>query len=458
MSVIELKREPPAVTAPTRVRDHWRDGFAVAAIMLLAPVLPLFLGGRTPFIIAYLSDGLQAAVMAVVLVVSFWHGAGALADVRERRLWIGSAVVFSAYILLQVLPLPFLARWLGPYPDALWRLSGWSPLTWSPNPGATLLGWTQFLALWTVAWTARTLPSRYLGWLLLAFTASALFQALYGLLAQANGSETVLGLWPRVNPSYLSGTFTHRNLFGGYVSLLGPLTIFIWWLPGIPGLSQLPRPARIAGTVFCTVVMTMAMFGTGSRMGVMDGIIALLVSGYLWVFHYNVSGRQQQWSAAAMAVIVMLVLLWFGPKLILERTVDMGIESSRWDVWRLMLTKFPLHYWFAGIGLGGFEAAFRTIQSAGLSAWYFDAHCDLLQWLLETGTVGACILVLTCTGLWRRRGISRLRAPLYGGLASIAFIGLVDFSWHMAGTQLVIATYVGILLRPMRKGGRSSES
>jgi putative inorganic carbon (HCO3(-)) transporter len=450
MAVYYLNRENPAAAALQSRTGGWRDVFATAAIALLAPVLPLFLGGRTPFAIAYLSDGLQAAVMAIVLVVTFWSGTRALSSPREQRLWIGSAVVFSIYIFLQVLPLPLLPGWLGPYPAALKQLPGWSPATWSPNPGATLLGWTQFLALWTVAWCARTLPSRYLGWLLLAFAASSLFQAVYGLLAQAAGSTTVLGLWPRVNPSYLSGTFTHRNLFGGYMSLTGPLVILLWWLPDIPGVSKLPQPMRIAGTVFCAAVVTMAMFGTGSRMGVMAGGIALLVSGYLWFYRHGASVRQQTWSAVGMAAVVILVLLWFGPALILDRLVEMGVESSRWDVWRLMLTRFPVHYWFFGIGLGGFEAAFRTIQSTTLTSWYFDAHCDLLQWLLETGVIGAALLVIVAAGLWRRRRISRLRAPLYGGLAAIAFIGLVDFSWHMAGTQLIIATYIGILLRPER--------
>jgi putative inorganic carbon (HCO3(-)) transporter len=450
MVVVALKRgNPAAVTAHNRGGD-WRDGFATAAIALLAPVLPLFLGGRTPFIIAYLSDGLLAAVMAVVLVVIFWSGTRTLSSPREQRLWFGSAVVFGIYILLQVLPLPFLARWLGPYPAALWQLPAWHPLTWSPNPGATLLGWAEFMALWTVAWTVRTLPPRYLGWLFLAFVASGLFQALYGLLAQAAGSETVLGLWPRVNPSYLSGTFTHRNLFGAYLCLVGPLAIFIWWLPDIPGLSRLPRPLRIAGTIFCTAVVTMAIFGTGSRIGVAGGSIALLISGYLWLYRRAVTNRQRTWSGAGLAAIVVLVLLWFGPALIIDRLVEMGVESSRWDVWRLMLSQFPLHYWITGIGLGGFEAAFRMVQSTALQGWFFDAHNDLLQWLLETGVVGAALLIIVAAGLWRRRRLNRLRAPIYGGLAALAFIGLVDFSWHMAGTQLILATYVGVLLRPSR--------
>ena len=448
MVVVALKQRRLAAGIAQNRSGEWRNVFATAAIALLAPVLPLFLGGRTPFIIAYLSDGLLAAVMAVVLVVLFWSGARMPPSSLERRFWIGSAVIFGIYILLQVLPLPFLARWLGPYPTALWQLPAWHPLTWSPNPGATLLGWAEFMALWTVAWTVRTLPSRYLGWLFIAFVASGLFQALYGLLAQAAGSETVLGLWPRVNPSYLSGTFTHRNLFGAYLCLVGPLAIFIWWLPDIPGLSRLPRPLRVAGTIFCTAVVTMAIFGTGSRIGVIGGSIALLVSGYLWLYRHAVTDRQRIGSGAGMALVVLLVLLWFGPALIIDRLVDMGVESSRWDVWGLMLSKFPVHYWITGIGLGGFEAAFKTVQSVELNAWYFDAHNDLLQWLLETGVVGAALLVIVAAGLWRRRRLNRLRAPIYGGLAALVFIGLVDFSWHMAGTQLILATYIGVLLRP----------
>jgi len=444
---IANRRYPPANLQGASA-GTWRDVVAVSAIALLAPLLPLFLGGRTPFVIAYLADGLLAAVMAAVLVITFWNRARPLASRTEQVLWIGSAVVFSLYLLLQILPVPLLARWLGPYPQAMLDLPGFTPSTWSPNPGATLLGWAVFMALWTVAWVVRTLPSRYLGWLLLAFAGSGLFQALYGLVAQAAGSETILGLWPRLTPQHLSGTFTNRNLFAGYMCLVGPLAIFIWLLPGIPGLARLPKPLRLAGMLLSTGVIALAMLATGARMGVIAGSIALLLSGYLWLYHNIDSVRQKRWSVFGMVLLVCIVLLWYGPTLLLERLIEMGMESSRWNVWGLMFSEFPLRYWISGVGLGGFEAAFKTAKSVELTSWYFDAHNDLLQFLVETGVVGLIFMIIVAAGLWCRRRSTRFRAPVYGGLVAISVIGLVDFSWHMAGTQLIIAAYIGLLLRP----------
>lgn len=432
-------------------KDNWRHQFSAAAIAILAPVLPLFMGGRTPFVIAYLADGLLVAVMAAVLLVLFWPGTLLLSSSFEQRIWTGVAVVFSGYVFLQVLPLPYIARVMGPYPEILWSSPGPSPKTWSPNPGATISGWAVFMTLWTAAYAVRSMPSRYLGWLVLAFSASALFQALYGLLAHAAGSQYILGIWERPNAENLSGTFTNRNLYTAYLSLVGPLAIFMWWLPDVPGVSRLLRPFRVAATIFTVGIVSLPMLGSGSRLGTLAGIFALTVSGFLWLIRMTGSYKMQRWYAVGLLALIILVLLWYGPAILIERFAEMGLESSRWEVWSLMLSEFPLHYWMAGTGLGSFEAVFKTIQSVNLDSWYFDAHNDLLQWLLETGLVGAILLGVVFVGLLRRISLTRLRSAVYGGLAAISLVALGDFSWHMAGTQLVIASYIGLLLRPVYK-------
>jgi O-antigen ligase len=119
-----------------------------------------------------------------------------------------------------------------------------------------------------------------------------------------------------------------------------------------------------------------------------------------------------------------------------------------------MLSGSPWYDWLWGSGLGGFEAVFKQVQSPTLSNWYDHAHNDLLQWCLETGLIGLLLLGVVLAALWRRRRLDALRAPLYAGLSAIAFMALGDFSLHMAGTQLIVATYVGILLRPASRSVR----
>jgi Lipid A core - O-antigen ligase and related enzymes len=422
--------------------------FATAAIVCLIPLLPLFMGGRTPFVIAYLSDALLVSVMAMLLLALFWSAPRAQARSPETRIWVGFALAFSAYVLLQVAPLPPLSRLLGPYPDVLWQQSDVKPLTWSPNPFATLLGWTVFLALWTAAYAVCHLPSSYLGWILLAVAVSTLFQAVYGPMAHATGSEWILGLWGRVNVDQVSGTFTNRNLFAGYLALTGPLAIGMWWSDRIPLVGRLPVLLRVAGALLSGALVGLALLASASRLGAAAGVFGMLVAGVLWLQRQKGLNRAVRWSLYATAAAALAAALWYGLAPLVLRYVERGLESDRWEVWRLMLGELPWHYWMFGVGLGGFEAVFKTVQSAALRVWYDHAHNDLLQWLLEMGIMGAVLFGIALLALWRRRRNDTLRAALYGGLVAIALVGLGDFSWHLSGTQLVIACYLGILLRP----------
>jgi len=49
------------------------------------------------------------------------------------------------------------------------------------------------------------------------------------------------------------------------------------------------------------------------------------------------------------------------------------------------------------------------------------------------------------------------RIALYAGLAALALVALADFSWHIPATQVVLALYVGTLLRS-GAGGREDRA
>jgi O-antigen ligase len=259
-----------------------------------------------------------------------------------------------------------------------------------------------------------------------------------------------LGIWERVNPNQVSGTFTNRNLYSAYVTITGPMAILVWWLREVPGMRHLPVPPRVAAMSLTAALVAIAMMATGSRQGAIAGLVALLVAGYLWLYRDMEPGALRRWAAAGVAGLVVLVLLWYGPALVLQRFTEIGLDTNRWDVWGLMLTELPTVHWLTGSGLGSFEMVFRTVQTAELAARYSHAHNDLLEWWLETGVVGLAILALIATALARRAALTRLRAPVYAGLAAAAVVGLVDFSWHMPGTQLVLACYLGLALRPVQ--------
>ena len=116
-----------------------------------------------------------------------------------------------------------------------------------------------------------------------------------------------------------------------------------------------------------------------------------------------------------------------------------------------MINDLPVQWWISGVGLGGFEAAFRQVQPADISGWWDYAHNDLLQWLLEMGVVGAVLLLAVGVALWRNARLARETIPLYAGLTAQALVALGDFSWHIPATQVVLALYLGVLLTPERR-------
>jgi O-antigen ligase len=302
-----------------------------------------------------------------------------------------------------------------------------------------------FLALFTAAYATRHLPHRYLGWIALAAVGAALFQTVYGLLAFTQGEQTILGLWPRPAPERLSGSFTNPNLAAHFLVMIWPLAVALWWMPDMPFISRLPSPLRLAATLVAGSLIGLALLSTASRLGAAAGLFAMFV---LLVLHAQQRSGVVLWPLYTGVVGAALAALWFGLLPLTTRYIGEGLESQRWEVWGLMLHELPWRYWVFGVGLGGFEAVFKSVQGAHITAWYDYAHNDLLQWLLEMGVVGAALLVAAIVALIHRWRNSPLRAPVYAGMVALALIALGDFSWHVGGVQIAAAAYLGILLRP----------
>ena len=125
-------------------------------------------------------------------------------------------------------------------------------------------------------------------------------------------------------------------------------------------------------------------------------------------------------------------------------------------LFRSMFTGFPVQWWLHGVGLGGFEAVFKIVQTEDVSGWWDYAHNDLLQWILEMGLIGLLLLVMVIAAILRHAEARLDRIPLYAGLAALSVVALGDFSWHIPGTQVVLAVFIGVLTSPAPKKRRSS--
>jgi len=429
----------------------WLATLIIAAVVL---VLPFMLANRTP---EAMSASLLLLVSGAFLAVlaAMWPARSALSGPDQA--WLIFAGVFTGLVLLQVAPVPTLAAAFGPYPEALWNHPEFSPRHWSPDVGATLRGWAAFVALFAVAWIAHNLSVRKRNVLWLVLATSALVQAGYGIAAHAMGSETVLGIWERNTPHAVHGSFSNYNLFAAYLALLWPLAVAIWWIRGMPLLGGRSQEVKIAGTLITSIVIGVALIGSTSRLGSTAGLLGMVIALVLWSRHRRLL-RGTVWAVYLALGAGLLAAVWYGLAPLAERLIGTGTHDMRFEVVGLVLTEWPRAWWLHGVGLGGFEAAFKQIQPGHMAFWLDYAHSDLLQWVLETGVVGVGLLGVVLAALIRKRRLSTERIALYAGLIALALVGLGDFSWHIPATQVVLALFIGVLLRDQRRSPREHHS
>jgi putative inorganic carbon (hco3(-)) transporter len=413
-------------------------GTLILCLMVL--VLPLMMGHRTP-------ETLTASlmVMTVLALAAAALTSRDLPAVPAAWMWIAGAM--SVLVVVQVWPSTTLARLFGPYPDELWQHPTFSPAHWSPDPGATLRGWAAFIALLAVAWMGRSLPGSLRHWVWLAIVAMALFQGLYGLLSHAAGAQSIFGIWERNNPGFVHGSFSNRNLYAAYLALTWPLAVGIWYVRGVPGISRLPVELRIAASVICAAIIGAAMLGSASRLGSAAGVFGIVVALIMWGRHRRIIHGASVWPVYCAAAAALVAAIWYGLTPLAERLLATTGEEMRLEAFGIMISEFPRQWWLHGVGLGGFEAAFKPFQPAHVTGWLDYAHNDLLQWLIEMGLPGLAIMLTIAIALLRKHRLTTERIALYAGLAALCIVALGDFSWHIPATQVVLAFYVGVLLR-----------
>lgn len=420
---------------------------AVFVLALLVLVLPLMMGHRTPETLT--NTGLVLLVGAFLAVLlSGWQGSASGHLPMPSAGWWVFFGVLTITVILQVLPIRTLAEWFGPYPTALWNHPSFEPRSWSPNPAWALRAWAVFAALFTIAWIAGSLKGRQRNWLYLVIVAMALFQGLYGLTSHAAGATTILGIWERHNPTVVHGTFSNRNLYAGYLALVWPMVVAIWWIRDVPFIARLPIELRVAGSVICGAIIGAALMGSASRLGSMAGLMGMLVALLLWTRYSGRLRGMSVWPAWLAAIAAFLFATWYGLAPLTDRLAVSTVEEIRFEVYNLMFSEFPLQWWLVGVGFGGFEAVFKQIQPEHMGAWWDYAHSDLLQWVLELGLVGWILLIMVGIAFIGNARMRRERIPLYAGMAALCVVALGDFSWHIPGTQVVLAIYIGVLAQP----------
>lgn len=257
--------------------------------------------------------------------------------------------------------------------------------------------------------------------------------ALAGLLATCMlvhagvGAESVLGLLkprtlegrffaPLVNPNHGASVM----LVGGLVALGGALDVLrpLWYRLCALGVAALSAAVIV---------------WSGSRGAALAGLAGLLVLA--------------AWRGRRLAVPVTLLLG------VLSLGLQLWAVLSGWNrdafIGRLVLWKNTLallaDHWLAGVGGGNFGDAIRAYRSDMVWGAPVFAHDDLLEWVAETGLMGALALLVALALL--RPGPIREKPRMAGLVAGCFALGVhsfVEFPLQVPAVAMVLAGGVAL--------------
>ena len=395
------------------------------------------------------------------LTLALWRGPLQNAPKPDRWLRV-LLVMFVAYVLLQLLPLPqSLLSLLSPQRAeqvaALRQVApvGFAPLTvFAP---ATLAYFFRIVAYLAVLVVIREITFRWKErcWLVIAPLLAI------GVIEAGIGLMQVTEDWPN---GMARGTYVDRDHFAGLLEMILPLAVMYAlaaWLradtrhksPALPALAAAGL-GTLAGVVLLAIIYSL------SRMGFVVALFALFAIGLLAAGQRLSSPRVRWLALGVLGCIVILAFVWLPPDQLIARFADLASSDSvagdtRLHFWRETLSLVGAYPLF-GCGLGGYESAFRKFQITLPMMSVNFAHNDYLQALAELGIIGGGILaalliviaVRAVSGTARQDTIDArfLAIGCVGSILAMMLHSLVDFNMQIPANALLMSWIAGVAL------------
>ncbi len=392
---------------------------------------------------------LAATVLLVLALLGLWLLAGAL------RGEINLCLPRLAFPALAILALACSQAFAGlsVYPpatrEAVWELVA--------AGGLFLLLVNQFAA-------GRRLDTFSTALVLFAFCL-AVFAIVQGL--SFNGK--IYWSWPAPRGSLPFGPFINRNHYAAWGLMALPLA----WAK----LSE--RRAQVELRVFWGLValtIGVSILFSRSRAGL--GLFLLALPLYAWLSRPARRGLSARTLGLGAGVLLLAVLAtlavesrallarWPGVAELFARPES--LDEHRWQIWRDTLPMIRDHLWL-GSGLETYGVLSDSYRSFYSDLRWAQAHNDYLQWLAETGLVGAALAVWFLVAL-ARRGAEKLHQLAEGAasgserrLVAAALTGcllvllhsLVDFPLRIPANALLFSALLAMVAAPTSPAGPS---
>lgn len=434
------------------------------ALLVLLVWLPLPLGSNRVWAEALFE--IAIALLSLLWLIGWqrqYVAVGAVFNSARPVWWV--LLVWLAYVLLQLLPLPgFMTQLLSPESAAMYRMAGetgWTPL--SLHPYATFLFWLKSLGYVALFGLTLLLVNTKQRLVLLGYALvfSAVFQAFYGSMMTLSGLEYGFFV-KKIDMSlqsigHATGTFVNRNHLAGYLEMVSAVGIGLLmattstkdrvrsWRQRLRNLVHLLLSQKMLLRLMLAM-MVIALVLTRSRMGNTGFFSSLLVAGLLTLLAFRAQvksfremfRRSDTRSAVLLITSLMLIDLfivgaWFGVDKLADRMAQTSLEH---DAGRVEVSLNTLNllkdYPLVGAGGGTFHLAYARYRGDGVTQYYDHAHQDYLEIMADVGVVGIGLLgLVVLLSFWAAlQALFKRRDPLMRGMAFASIMGIAALLIH----------------------------
>lgn len=438
------------------------------AFLVLLALMPLPFGSNRPWagdLFALSSGFLLLWMLSSQKPSQLWAG-----DLPRNRLR-AAAGLFTAVILWAFVQ-------VSPFTPSSWHHPIWSEAapvlgsvsgTIAVDPGAfpeallRLMGYIAFFLLAFVGGRYEKGAKQMLK--TMAFAGAG--YALYGLIIQSTGSETILWFKKWAYYGFVTSTFVNKNSYAAYAGLGLLCALGLVWrkISRVEIKDKVLARQSQAAAFFASLelkhyafaalplIILAALVLSGSRAGIasaLAGAMALFLS--LAINKRLSAGKWLTLVVVFFGFFVLLVAL--GGDALTARMDGSKLDhdaGERLAGYALALQAIGDNPWL-GFGLGSFEGAFRLYRDATLPVWFHHAHNDYLELAMDLGLPAAsllltalAILVSCCLqGIWKRKRAAIFPALAIGASVLLMIHAFMDFSLQIPAISASYAALLGL--------------
>lgn len=432
-------------------RNRRLDTVRFATMIVLLTACFLF-GGASRSDVASL---LMLQPLAVLCALAFVLTPGVIewSTVRNPLLLLGA---FAGIIAAQLIPLPPAVWTQLPGHEAFAQSAmaagleqPWRPVSLTPDLTlASLVGLVVPAAV-IVGMGSLSADRRQAVLVILLFGVAA--SVLFGLAQISGGSQSSFYTYRITNEGVAVGLFANRNHEAALLALAWPL------LAAWASIGHRDRRRRTAGrwiALGAAIFIVPMLLITGSRSGLILGVIGLIAAVMLWWRSGGTGGRLTRFEritlvgAGVVAVAIFAAAIVLSRAASLERFFTTGEEvETRIAVTPTLLT-IARDFFPVGSGFGSFDPIFRVYEPSDfLSPQYLNhAHNDVLE-LIITGGLPAVLIasafvgwsMLRAVNVWRSTASSPAVKLARAGSAVLLILAVASVVDYPLRTPLMMA-------------------